>query len=175
MGEVKSSCSESFGGRTVELMRNFSLSCRVRLCFHPCPLATISRKSKILFIPVELTISNRQPSGLMGGMISVLHLMSEDWTWSRKLVVEEFGAVLTKEKSIFHTQFPKPGSCWLRTQCLSLALVMLSLALAGSRTLTSPSRLDVNGLLVLRSCVCCFLAVSLEPPIYEMTHYKEVC
>ena len=52
---------------------------------------------------------------------------------------------------------------------------MLSLALAGSRILTSLTGLDVNGLLVLSSCVCWFLAVILESSIYEMTHYKEVC
>lgn len=33
---------------------------------------------------------------------------------------------------------------------------------------------DVNGLLVLRSCVCWLLAFILELSIYGMTHYKDV-
>lgn len=46
--------------------------------------------------------------------------------------------------------------------------------LGWKQDLTSLTGWDVNGLLVLWSCVFWFLAVILEVSIYEMTHYKEV-
>lgn len=63
--------------------------------------------------------------------------------------------VFTKEKSVFYTEFPRSAELLTKDAVLILALATLSLASAGRRTLTSLAGLNVNGLLVLSTCVCC--------------------